>query len=531
MSSISIETKKISDLAEVSDLKDTDELIINDGTGMKKVTVDTFKNEWGLTPTLEVTAPEGSRISVSDGTTTLTETGGTVTFTLPNYGTWTLTATLSGQSTTKTLEVDTVKLYKVTLSYFNATINVVYPAGATLTCTDGSTIYTAETTTGSYAFNVGNTGTWTIKAVDGAEEESIDVEITTDGQSESVELSFVKIYGIQRNTANSSTVWTRTDESANFTATASVGTTTGASDFDNCYPWSEMERKTLDTGDVMVYIPTFYFQRYVDNKIEHIRIADKETDGFVKHVGSGKYVGAYKTSGNNKSVSGASPTVSQTRATMRTNAKSKGTGWSLIDLATWSAITMLYLVEFADNDAQSKVGRGYCDKTSNGAAISTGSCDSVPNLTGRPSGTDGLTDVVYRGIEGIWGNIWEWVDGINFNNGTYYVCTNPDNFADDTSNYYTQLSYTGATNWSGSYITNEGTDSNVPWAMLPSSAGSGSASTYLADGCWSSTGWRVCGRSGAWNDGSLDGIFAVSLSSASSGTGTSAGSRLLYNPS
>lgn len=531
MSAISIETKKVSELSEVSSLNDTDLIIVNDGTGMKKVSLETFKSEWGVTPLLEVTAPTGSAITVTDGTTTLRDEGGTVTFSLPNYGTWTITITLSGQTATRSVVVDTMKLYKETMAYFAATISTTFPNGATCTCSDGTTTLTSPVTTGSYDFVVPNAGTWTVTATDGGSNTvQKSVSITTDGQTENVALSFVKIYGIQRSTSGTGTAWTRTDEAIGKTATASVGTTAGSSDFDDCYPWSEMERETLASGDVMVKIPEFYYQRYVDSGVEHIRIADGAYEGFTKHPGSGKYVGAYKTSSNNKSVTSAAPTVSQTRATMRTNAKNKGTGWSLIDAKAWSAIIMLFLVEFADNNGQAKIGRGYCDKTSNGSAINTGSCDNVANLTGRPTGTDGLTDVVYRGIEGIWGNIWEWVDGINFNNGAYYVCTNPDNYADDTATMYTLLSYTGATNWSSSYISAEGLDTDVPWAMFPSAAGTGSESTYYADGCWSSTGWRVCIRSGLWNTGSLGGLFTCVLDAASSSTGTSLGSRLLYDP-
>lgn len=428
--------------------------------------------------------------------------------------------------------------YEATYYYFTATINVTYPSGATLTCSYGSTVYTATTTTGSYQFKVHEVGTWVIKAVQGSEEVSTSVSITTDGQSESVELSFVKIYGISRNVTSSSPAWARTDDAVGLTATASVGTTAGSSDFDNCAPWSGMTRETLSTGDVMVKIPKFWYRRYKEGDIEYIKIADKATTGFTLHPlfnhagveSDCAYVGAYKTSSNNKSVSGASPQVSQTRATFRSNAKAKGTGWSLIDIAAVSAIQMLCMVEFATTNAQAAIGRGYCD--SNSAALSTGSCNNVANLTGRPAGTDGKTGVVYRGIEDFWGNVWEWVDGVNWNGGTYYVCNNPANYADDTATNYTALSYKGATNWSSSYITTEGLDTgNNPHVMLPSAAGSGSESTYYCDACWSSTDWKVFQHGGDWNDGSDCGLFTAYLNYASSDSGTSVGSRLLYIPS
>ena len=31
--------------------------------------------------------------------------------------------------------------------------------------------------------------------------------------------------------------------------------------------------------------------------------------------------------------------------------------------------------------------------------------------------------------------MWEWVDGVNWNNGTYYVCYAPSKYADDTPSY------------------------------------------------------------------------------------------------
>lgn len=383
------------------------------------------------------------------------------------------------------------------------------------------------------------TGTYTVTATDGTDTNSKQVTIELAGQSKSVDLSFTKIYGISRVTTDASPAWVRTDKAVGMTATATVGTVAGSSDFNNCYPWSGIVRETLSTGDVMVKIPKFYFQRYREGSVEHIRIANKATSGFTLHPlfnhggveSECAYVGAYKTSSSNKSVSGASPQVSQTRATMRNNAKAKGAGWSLIDIAALSAIQMLILVEFANNDVQSIIGRGHCDN--NSSALSTGSCDNVSGLTGRPAGTDGKVDVVWRGIEGFWGNVWEWVDGVNFVGGYYYVCNDPSKYIDDTLTNYTELSFTGPKNISHGYITQEGLDTgNNPHVMLPSAAGSGSATTGYCDACWTiSPDWRVFPHGGSWNFGSSCGLFAADLSNASSSSYSDLGSRLLYIPS
>lgn len=419
-------------------------------------------------------------------------------------------------------------------------IIVTADEGSTLTLIQNDVIlktYILGSTKTQHTFVVKNVGEYTVRATKGTDATSRNVLVDIVMQYH-IKLSFISIYGISRDIINSSPAWERTDKAVGMTATATVGDTAGSSDFNNCYPWSGIVRETLSTGDVMVKIPKFYFQRYREGNVEHIRIANKATSGFTLHPlfnhggveSECAYVGAYKTSSSNKSVSGANPQVSQTRATMRNNAKAKGVGWSLIDIAALSAIQMLILVEFANNDVQSVIGRGYCD--SNGSsARATGSCDNVSGLTGRPTGTDGLRDVVWRGIEGFWGNVWEWVDGVNWGNGTYYVCNNQSKYADGTTSNYTELSFTGSTNWSGNYIVEEGLDITNNHVILPRAAIGGSSSTYECDACWSDTGWRVFQHGGFWNSGSFCGLFMISANYKSSESSNGVGSRLLYIPS
>lgn len=415
-------------------------------------------------------------------------------------------------------------------------IIVTAPTGSTVTATNGGTVKNAAEKNGVWTFQRLDLGAWTITATKGGETATQTVNITAINVYR-VTLAYVRIYGIQRDITNPSPAWVRTDDAVGLTATATVGTVAGRSDFSDHYPWSGIKRETLSTGDVMVKIPKFWFQRYREGNVEYIKIADRATTGFTLHPAFNHggveseciYVGAYKTSSNNKSVSGATPQQSQTRATFRANAKAKGTGWGIIDIAALSAIQMLILVEFANNNVQSVIGRGYCD--SNHSALNTGTCNNVSGLTGRPAGTDGKVDVVWRGIEGLWGNSWERVDGINWNNGTYYVCNDPSKYADDTTANYTALSFKGATNWSSSYITREGLDTgNNPHIMLPSAAGSGSETTYECDTCWASTGWCILESGGSFGAGSHCGLFGASLDTGSSDSNNGSGSRLLYIP-
>lgn len=408
-------------------------------------------------------------------------------------------------------------------------IHVTAEAGTLVAVTKGETVISGVTgDDGKYTFEIPERGVWAVS--DGNRSFSVNVDHCTD-----YECNFLyTIMGVSRSTLASAVEWARTDAAVGLKVTASIGTSAGSSDFDEMPIYKDIERVTLSTGDVMVKIPKFWYKRYVDSSnVEYIKIADKAVDGFALHPAFLRngvthdfiYVGAYKTTTGHTSKAGLAPYVNITRAAYRNGARGKGSGWGIIDIAAVSAIQMLILVEFATNDVQTAIGAGW----SNGsAAKNTGTCDSVPNLTGRPAGTSNAVDVVWRGIEGFWGNVWEWTDGLNWNNGIYYVSNNPAVYADDTSTGYEALDYQGSTGWSSSYITAHGLDADHPWAMLPSAAGSGSASTYYADGCWSSTGWRVFKRGGSWHNGTLDGLFAAALDIASSATYSDYGSRLLY---
>lgn len=117
-----------------------------------------------------------------------TATNGQCVLTLPEAGTWTVSATLNGQ-TSNSQNVSVVESYAVTLTFFEATITVTAPSGATVTCSRGSTSYQA-TSTGTVVFTVHETGTWTITAQQGGQSTSGQVNVTA-ATNYSITLSFV----------------------------------------------------------------------------------------------------------------------------------------------------------------------------------------------------------------------------------------------------------------------------------------------------------------------------------------------------
>ena len=71
-----------------------------------------------------------------------------------------------------------------------AIISVTYPEGSTCTCSNGSVTLTAKDTSGKALFVIPSAGTWTVKTVSGSQTKSAAVEITAEGQVETVELTY-----------------------------------------------------------------------------------------------------------------------------------------------------------------------------------------------------------------------------------------------------------------------------------------------------------------------------------------------------
>lgn len=140
-----------------------------------------------------VTAPTGSTVTCTKGTTvkTATEKNGEWWFKNLDIGTWTLKATLSGQTATQTVNVTQFGVYRVTMSYFKSTIKVTYPAGSTCTCSKGGKTFTAPNTSGSYTFTVDSAGTWIVKCTDEGLESSGQVTISSNGEAKSITLDYI----------------------------------------------------------------------------------------------------------------------------------------------------------------------------------------------------------------------------------------------------------------------------------------------------------------------------------------------------
>lgn len=161
-----------------------------------------------------------------------------------------------------------------------------------------------------------------------------------------------------------------------------------------------------------------------------------------------------------------------------------------------------------------------------GCAQTTGDCDSL----GMESGclvNDNYHSVIYRGLENIFGNLWQHVDGINIKDFQAYICRDPEQYANDKFVApYTPIGYVNSSE-NDKYIKELGYDENNPEIALPTVVG-GSSTTCYCDNYWASAGNRIAYLGGNFNNyWTKDGLFAWVCNNGSSCANWNFGARLL----
>ena len=157
----------------------------------------------------------------------------------------------------------------------------------------------------------------------------------------------------------------------------------------------------------------------------------------------------------------------------------------------------------------------------------TGRADVVTGCkSGREAGaTADRSAMVYRGIENLWGNVWNWVDGLNIQDWVWAYCNNIDAYVDNTiAGNYSPL--TGAAPNADGYVK---TMYLADWTFRPATVG-GSSSTYIPDYYYQGAGARVLALGGSFLNGTYDGLFCWHANNSSGNANLYYGGRLLYLP-
>ena len=453
-----------------------------------------------------------------------------------------------------------------------------------------------------------------LDSVDSGKRMTIDIKV------EGKQNNKIFVYGIKRDVNSTSTEWERIEDSINLNAEAVLTSSNlnVQNDFDSIYPWNSIKSYNYDAstkkvtawygntnfkfdgsnGEVLTYIPGFYYKREIVDNVEYLYISEFEKEGY--SYSSPFSVGRYTTSyinGSSSSRSNSDADVDKTIVTFRENANALGNGFSQLDYHYFT-LQMLYLVEYADYNSQNMLGKGMTtyrlssddkavltesnvnrvvlssssasyyevgqrinigissnhsqvakkrtitnkETVSGGVAISfdgdpvnvsagnfvtlfvnkSGETDSL----GMKSGTlnnDGKHSMIYRGVENIYGSVYQFIDGINIKNNEAYVNYNKNEYVSDKfDGNYVKLGYTNAS--TNGYIKTLGFDSNNSLISFPTSI---NATNNISDNYIQASGNAVAMIGGGFHSSLGSGLWSWDLHFSSTSSGINVGSRLL----
>ena len=266
-------------------------------------------------------------------------------------------------------------------------------------------------------------------------------------------------------------------------------------------------------GDVMIEFPKIYWKFETIGTDLYIRYSDVQIDSTYKCLAHMRgttekdkcYISAYmgySLSSKLRSLSGKTPTVSQTIGAFRTLAQANGSGYDQMAYYPLLMLQVLYIIMFKNRDSQTALGRGYVD--GNTAAIVTGGTNAKGMFYGE---TTGKLQNKFCGIEDFFGNVRYWIDGF-FSNASRNMLIANQTFNDTGSGYVDHG--VGVVANIGGYIDTiqGGTETGFVVKTV-----AGSVTTYYADyGSLSVSGLPYFG--GYWTNAATAGAFYLDVSTS-----------------
>lgn len=290
-----------------------------------------------------------------------------------------------------------------------------------------------------------------------------------------------------------------------------------------------------NAGDVMIGFPRKGLKIETVGNLIYVRMTDNPNDEnfeYNAHRRNGVqsdvqknifYIGAYEgsyTQSRWRSLSGKMlSTVYTTNKTIqvyRNGCHANGTGYEMFAFYQLTFIQAMYLLKYKNLNSQATVGYGLVGAS---GFVNTGST----NLQGMNYGstTNNLVRMKLFGIEDLWGNTYDFIDGVKLDGSGYLLAATTD-FNDSGSGYtiYGRLT-TGSL---VGYLKNvQGTSA---MGFTPKT-GSGSATTYFCDhmSLWTGAALRF---GGTVNETTIAGIFCQQFNIPPTSTSATTQARLMY---
>lgn len=213
----------------------------------------------------------------------------------------------------------------------------------------------------------------------------------------------------------------------------------------------------------------------------------------------------------------------------RALANNRGEGWEEFSFLAWQALQVLGYTFLGNFNGQVSLGNGNVSKSypasssiqSDSPHILNGASNTLGNEAGATNDFMSLL-----GVENLWGQCWQWVDGVLFQDAQAYVSAVPASTI--TEDYYPVGSPISQAGDSGSYISEF--QKLVNFILIPG-AGSGNSSRFVGDSFWWSGGLRGALVGGHASYGARCGLACLSAYYAPGLRLRSVGGRVMFKRS
>lgn len=298
-----------------------------------------------------------------------------------------------------------------------------------------------------------------------------------------------KIYGLRYD----GSTYTRLLDAVGLEANAGVNDQIVKNDFDNAEIYKEIIEIDDELGNSFILIPKFYIKKIVEDGVQEWYVSkqkvdssyylpacfiDEDTNTEHSYILFGKFPGQNiqgKMVSKRNTVGWLGLSITDARTLALNNNSENNSGYQLVDIHMLDMIKTLFYIEFANLNSQ-KVMMGIVNYQS---YVVTGTTDIVKASSGS---VDSLTDATkamkYRGIENLWGYMWEYYDGINVENstGNIYVNKNAKLYSSSISEGYELVGYKRGA--SGGWIKKLGWDPKYPYVEIPVEVGGNDSTGY-----------------------------------------------------
>lgn len=202
-------------------------------------------------------------------------------------------------------------------------------------------------------------------------------------------------------------------------------------DFDDVFPFNQFKDYTDQYKNQFVEIPSMFIKLDVNDKLQIIgrSVHDSFVEGSFKTRAFriSKYQGS-KKDGRVASIPNQDILTNITIGNYRELCRANGSGYQQFDWMARFIIQTLMTIEFADTNIQN-IFEG---PTDNDWKVGTGLTDKIDYHTGYELETKSFK---WRGIENIFGNVWQMVDGIQNQHGIIKATNDPDNYSNSGEGY------------------------------------------------------------------------------------------------